>query len=120
MFEAIQDAVRSDNHAKIAELVEYPLRINSSRTHRLISNRSHLLSEFGSVFPEQVRQQILAQRFGDLFVSWRGVMVGNGAVWFSGICDRASPSGTCKNSRVRIVAVNLNVESSNADAGAAR
>ncbi|MGH7786558.1 MAG: hypothetical protein ACRERC_06800 [Candidatus Binatia bacterium] len=111
MFKALQDAVRSDDHEKVAELVEYPLRIDGSPTHKFISDRSQLLSEFARVFTKQVRRQVLEERFDDLFVNWRGVMVGSGAIWFSGICDPESPGGTCRNARVRVIAVNLNTES---------
>jgi hypothetical protein len=107
MLEALQDALRSDDHEKVAGLVEYPLRVNSSGAHTLISDRGRLLSDFASIFTSEVRQKVLAQQFDELFVNWRGVMVGNGAVWFSGICDPDSPTGTCKNARVRIIAINL-------------
>lgn len=109
MLQALQDGLRSDDHEKLAALVEYPLRVNSSGTHTLISDPGQFVADFPSIFTREVRQQVLAQRFDELFVNWRGVMVGNGALWFSAICDADSSTGTCKKARVRIIAVNLNV-----------
>ena len=107
MLEALQSGVRSDDRAKVADLIEYPLRVNNSHTHRLISDRGEFLSNYTKVFTSEIRQQVLEQSFDDLFVSWRGVMIANGAVWFSGVCDAASTPGTCKHPRVRVIAVNL-------------
>ena len=107
MLEALQNGLRTDDRARIAELVEYPLRVNSSGTHKVISGRSEFLSNFSSVFTSEIRQQVLAQQFDQLFVNWQGVMLGNGAIWFSGVCDSDSPAGTCRNLRVRIIAINL-------------
>src|SRR5262245_60685296 len=106
MFETLQTALRSDDRETVAGLVEYPLRVNSAGTHRLISDHGQLLSDFASVFTSRIRQQVLAQQFNQLFVNWQGVMVANGALWFSGICDPASRAGTCKSTGVRIVAIN--------------
>jgi len=108
MLEALQDGLRSGDREKLAGLVEYPLRVDSSGAQRLIADRGQFLSDFSNVFTSQVRQQVLAQQFDKLFANWRGVMVGDGAVWFSAVCDADSPIGTCKNPRVRVIAVNLN------------
>ncbi|MFN8626383.1 MAG: hypothetical protein U0587_10455 [Candidatus Binatia bacterium] len=107
MFDALQDAVRSNDREKLAALVEYPLRVNASGTHRLISDSDQFVADFSNIFTGAVRQQVLDQKFDELFVNWRGVMVGDGAIWFSGICEADSPAGACKNVRVRIIAVNL-------------
>src|SRR5262245_7510326 len=99
-FTALQTAVRSRDDERLADLLEYPLRVNRAKGHRLVGTRERFLSAPDAVFTERIRSRVLAQEFSALFVNSRGVMIGNGDVWFSGICDRRSPAGTCRDKKL--------------------
>jgi hypothetical protein len=103
----LQDSLRSPDNTRLADLLDYPLEVNSEAGPRVIADRKEFLFAPEAVFPARVRQQVLAQQFDKLFVSWRGVMVGRGEVWFSGVCDAKSAPDQCTVSRIRVIAVNL-------------
>ena len=100
---ALQSAVRSDNKHAMSGLVAYPLRVNTSGGPRIYRDRKSLERDFEQIFTPKVREAILAEQAGRLFVRDQGAMIGNGEVWFDQTCsnDRCSPPGP-----VRIKAVN--------------
>jgi hypothetical protein len=77
--------------------------VNSGGTSRFYRDSAALRADYERVFTPQVRRAILDQRFERLFGSSRGLMIGNGQVWFDRFCSnrRCSPPGP-----VRILAVN--------------
>ena len=105
-FDTLQVAVKANDSAKIADLIEYPLRVNGLGRPRSVT-REQFLAKPDAVLTDHIRRQVLAQRFDDLFVNAQGVMFGTGELWFSGVCDKDSPAGHCKGERVRVLSVNL-------------
>jgi len=102
----LQDAVKRNDAAAVAALVEYPVRINRRQGRSHIGNPRAFASRYYEIFDHRVRSIVLRQRFEDLFSNSRGIMLGAGEVWFSGICDATSAYGACDNPRIRIIAIN--------------
>jgi hypothetical protein len=67
-----------------------------------IRNATQCRARYSAIFDQTVVDAIAAQQFETLFVNTRGVMIGNGEVWLSGVCQDRS----CQNQSVTIVAVN--------------
>ncbi|MBK6941534.1 MAG: hypothetical protein IPH13_15250 [Planctomycetes bacterium] len=107
VLQAVQDAVRADAPARVAEFVEFPLRVNGDGSFRMIPDAATFISEYQGVFTERIRRALEAQRVDELFTSWRGVMVGDGEVWFGAVCDSDIGAGDSEHVRFRIIAVNL-------------
>ena len=99
----LQAAVRSNDRARVAALIAYPLRVNVAGQPKYYRNSRSVQGDYEQIFTLRVRSAILGQRFEDLFGRDQGVMIGDGAVWFEHSCHKTacSPAGP-----VRIKAIN--------------
>ena len=99
----LQSAVGADDRNAVTKLIAFPLRVNSDGRSRSYRNATAVLADYDHIFTPGVRPAILDQRFNQLFGRDKGVMIGNGAVWFDHTCrnTQCSPPGP-----VRIKAVN--------------
>jgi hypothetical protein len=79
----LQAAVQSNNKEAIAEMVSYPLLVLRSGKRTRIQKKQALLSNYGFIFTDPVRDAVLHQTAQCLFGNSSGAMVGNGEVWFS-------------------------------------
>lgn len=107
VLRAIQDAVRAHEPERVAEFVEFPLRVNSDGGHRMVPDAATFVLEYPDVFPERIRAALMAQRVDELFANSHGVMVGDGEIWFAALCDPSAGALDCVNERFRVIAVNL-------------
>ena len=91
----LQRAVRANDRGAVAKLVHYPLRVNSDGRSRFYPDSAAFRADYERIFTPQVRRAILDQRFERLFGSSRGLMIGQGQVWFDRLCsnNRCSPPG---------------------------
>jgi hypothetical protein len=97
----LQAALRSNNHASVAALVQYPLLTpRKGRVYR-IRSRGQLLANFNRVFPPDIRKTILNAGPDDVWGSGKGFMIGQGVIWFDGI----PPDGEYKLITVNSAAV---------------
>jgi hypothetical protein len=74
--------VQSNNKEAIAEMVSYPLLVLRSGKRTRIQKKQALLSNYGFIFTDPVRDAVLHQTAQCLFGNSSGAMVGNGEVWF--------------------------------------
>lgn len=93
----LQRAVARNERGKVAGMVDYPLRVTIDGRKRTLNRRADLLRRYDLVFNRKVRQSLARQKAGDLFVNWRGVMIGSGEIWFG-----PRPEGKT----LRIIAIN--------------
>jgi|GEM_PF-3093769 len=101
----LQNAVRRGDREAVIRLADLPLRVNGPGRHRAEERSAAAIRRhYGRIFIPAVRRAILAQRFETLFGSSKGLMIGDGAVWFDHTCPsrRCTPAGP-----VRMFAVNL-------------
>ena len=85
-LQQLQNAVQQDNPQELAKLVQFPLRVNQgSQKPKMISKRQFMASWQTIITPE-IKTALLAQKPDTLFRNSRGAMVGQGELWFSGIC----------------------------------
>ena len=94
---ALQKVVESNDSAKFARLVHYPVRIIDGARVSKIANRSNLIRKYPSLMTANVREAILKQSQECLFGNDQGVMIGNGQIWF-----QPEPSG-----KMKIITINL-------------
>jgi len=105
----LQNAIRTNRREQVLRLIAYPLRVNVYAGHRNTSRTRYYRTPvavrlaYAQIFNSRVRAAILNQRYETLFAPSSGIMIGNGEVWFNGIClDRH-----CASFRVRIVSINI-------------
>ena len=105
-FQELKDAVIRDDRKKVAGLVNYPLNVFAGGRRTVVRSRAELLRRYREVFNENVIRAVKAQEADALFANWQGVMLGDGQIWFSGVCagkDRATP---CAVKAIKVITVN--------------
>ncbi len=93
-FEELKAAVDGNDRKAVADMVQFPLRVNGKYS---VANRAAFLRLYDSVFDAKVRSAIKKQRTECIFGNWQGFMAGNGDVWFE---------YTPKDPSFKVVAVN--------------
>lgn len=101
-FDQLKDNIVHQNKKAVAAVVNYPLRVDIDSKRILIKNQRQFIQHYAQIITPRVRQAVADQQFIGMFLNYRGMMFGNGEIWFSGIClDK-----TCKNVTVRITGIN--------------
>ena len=100
-FDCLKIATMHDDGDTLSQLLRYPLRTGSSKREIIIRTPAAFKKAYPMIFDAKVKHAIETQRFEDLFVSYRGLMVGNGEVWISGIVDPTSGKTI-----IKIIAIN--------------
>ncbi|MFC4877025.1 hypothetical protein [Microbulbifer halophilus] len=83
-------------------MVDYPFKARIDDRAVTIRDAAHFVEDYDKVFTSKVRKAVSSQTYPNLFANWQGVMIGDGEIWFGGICS----DETCKQQTVRITAVN--------------
>ncbi len=101
-LEELQAAVAADERAKVAGLVNFPLRTRIDGRVVRLHTRAEFLVHYDALLPPATRTRLAAQSYAGLFANSQGVMIGDGQIWFAAVCsDRA-----CLSKPVRIIAFN--------------
>ncbi len=87
LFYAFKVAVEEGKSDIVVSLATYPLTVTIEGEEATYGSEQELLDAYDSVFTEAIVEAISNQDYGDLFVNSEGVMIGNGEVWISGICE---------------------------------
>jgi hypothetical protein len=86
----------------IAAVVAYPIKIRIAGHRVRISNPSEFMAHTEDLLTPGVLAAIERQTYASLFANDRGVMIGDGELWFSAVCRSAD----CKNAPMKIIAIN--------------
>ena len=104
VFHELKQAVAANDRSAVSAQFVYPFRVNRTPTrHFFVETRAELLRRYDAILTPKVRRAILEQSSDSLFYSWRGLMVGNGAVWIDGVCDDSQE----QKCRFGVTAINL-------------
>jgi len=99
----LQAATAADDRPALAAMVSYPLAVHLSAGRRMtVHTPQEFLAEYGQLMPDTTRAAVTAQKYADLFANSRGVMIGNGQVWFAQVCA----DERCKSSQVKTIPLN--------------
>ncbi|MDR5782843.1 hypothetical protein QCE63_25895 [Caballeronia sp. LZ065] len=102
-FERLQHAVAAGDKKAVAELVSYPVAVHRAGTETTLRTKREFIARYPSIFTPTLVDIVARQKYAALFVRDQGAMIGNGEIWFGGVCrDKA-----CKQSDVKITAFNL-------------
>lgn len=82
----LQTTVKQNNKKAVAQLIAYPLRINTFAnnkiSHRYIKNKTVFLTQYNSIITHELKKRILALTPEDIFCNYQGAMISNGDIWF--------------------------------------
>jgi hypothetical protein len=92
LFYAFKVALEEGKSDIVVSLVNYPLTVTIDGDAATYASEQDLLDAYDSVFTEAIVEAVSNQEYGDLFVNSEGVMIGNGEVWISGICEDSACS----------------------------
>ena len=99
-FLKLQHAVDTHDVKRIATMISYPPVVNGKAT---VLSSDYFKKHYNDIFTKNVVAAVRRQKYGSLFGNDQGVMIGNGELWFSGVCRDAS----CNDPHVRIVAIKI-------------
>ena len=93
----LKTAVAHNDRKKVASLIDFPIiaRVHGKSEH--VKSASQFVRWYPQIFNPHVKKAVAAQQAKDLFVNWRGVMIGDGEIWFG---------PAVKGGRLQIFAVN--------------
>jgi hypothetical protein len=92
---ALKQAVAGADARAVAAMVSYPDRVT-------IRSQEEFLARYEEIVTPDVASAIEKQSYAGVFANADGVMIGDGEVWFSGVCGDAA----CTQQRIRIIAIN--------------
>ena len=98
-FLKFKAAVINHDVKKVASMASYPLMVNGKFA---ASNRLSFISHYDVIFTPKVVGAIKHQTYQKLWSNYEGVMIGDGEVWFGGICSDQS----CSKYEIKILSVN--------------
>jgi len=105
-FQELKDALIRDDRKKVAALVHYPLNVFAGRRRMAVRSPAELLKRYHEVFNENVVRAIKTQEPDTLFANWQGVMVGDGQIWFAGVCGGKDRGAPCADRTIKVITVN--------------
>jgi hypothetical protein len=82
-FTKIQDLVARENKEAVAEYIQYPLAVYNNKGKIIIQNKEELINHYDEIFTAKVKNAFARQKLDNIFVNYKGVMVGQGEVWFT-------------------------------------
>jgi hypothetical protein len=101
-LETLKDAIARDDRQAVAGMIVYPFATRIAGAPVTLTSKESLLHRYGELFTPAVKAAIERQTYATLFAHADGVMIGNGEIWFHGICS----DQTCSDAQVKIIAVN--------------
>jgi len=99
----LKGSTAKGDRAAVCRLVEYPIFVDTPKAKMKVATAGACEKSYEKIFTPRVVDAIGKQRFADLFVNSRGVMIGDGQIWFGGVCDNDQCSGRVD---IRIKAIN--------------
>ena len=84
-FEQLKSAVVEDEREWVASRVSFPILVRIGAERREVVDEGDFLSNYDVIMNCRVRTAISKQVSEELFKNWRGVMVGDGELWFTAV-----------------------------------
>ncbi len=101
LFYAFKVALEEGKSDIVVSLVNYPITVRIDGNEETYASEAELLDGYDDVFTDAILEAVANQEYGDLFVNSEGVMIGNGEVWITGICD----DNACSTATPRIMTI---------------
>jgi len=98
----LQRAVGGHARERVAAMVSYPLRTRIKNQWVRLHTPAEFLAHYEELLTPKTQQAIALQSYGNLFSNSRGVMIGQGEVWFGGV----RKDDTCSARSIKIIAIN--------------
>lgn len=101
-FTKLKKAVVDGDKDTVASMIDYPFQARIEGKAVKIRDEKHFVADYDQIVTSKVKDAVAKQTYETLFANWQGVMIGNGELWFNGICS----DNSCKQQTVKIIAIN--------------
>jgi len=98
----LKDAVSAGDRRSVAAMIAYPLATTIAGKPVTLASKEDVVRRYDQVFTPAIVAAVEGQAYATLFATAEGVMVGDGEIWFGGICGDEA----CSEVSVKIVAIN--------------
>jgi hypothetical protein len=72
-FSRFQTAVTNDEREKVADMVQYPVKLRVGGKQVIAKDKAHFLQLYDSVFQARTKSMLLGQHGSDLTAWWEGI-----------------------------------------------
>ncbi len=83
----LQKAVKNGDKAAVATVVDYPIEVKLGGASRRIEAKAACIENYDAIMTKAVRDAVLTQNMGDIFINRKGVMLtdgaGEGRIWLA-------------------------------------
>lgn len=76
----LEDAVKNNDKKTVAELGDYPVRINIKKKSTYIKNKKEFIKSYNNIFTSEVKSLLFRDK--TIFCNYQGAATGYGTVWF--------------------------------------
>jgi hypothetical protein len=97
----LQKATKASNWSEVAKMIAYPISFSMAGRKTKVASENAFLHLVTRIMTPKVVAAIPAQSYSGIFANGEGVMIGDGEVWFSGVCSDAA----CANPPIKITAI---------------
>ena len=95
----LKRAIKENDKSAVSSLVSFPFKTFQKGKRVEVYSKQTFLKHYDSIFNEKVKKAILDQTIKDLFINSKGVMIGNGELWFGKVL-------TDNKFQIKIIAIN--------------
>lgn len=80
-FALLQKDVKDGKKSEVADLMVYPLKVNSKGKTTEIKTKKDFIAKYDKIMTAKVKKALLAQKVDKVTVNWKGIMIGSGELW---------------------------------------
>jgi hypothetical protein len=99
---SLQTMANAQDWHAIAASVAYPLKVTLGGHRTRLRTAEDFLSHRDAIMNSRVIAAIKRQTYSALFANSSGAMIGDGEIWFSGVCKNSG----CTDPPLKIIAIN--------------
>ena len=90
-LDALQAAVKEDDVEAVADLVHYPLRVNSETGTTYIESPQLFIEHYQTIMTDEIRQTVLEQKPYFALSTSEWIAFSGGKIWFGGLASVEVP-----------------------------
>lgn len=102
-FYEIKETVLNGDSHKLSIMNSYPLNVFTKKGEITVNNKDEFIKHYDTIVTPNIVNAVRDQSFENLLSNYQGIMIGDGQIWFSGICVGKIPSNECDNVEVKIL-----------------
>ncbi|MEJ8306209.1 hypothetical protein [Saccharibacillus sacchari] len=85
-FFNLQQAVAKNDKKTVASMMNYPLNVNTNGKTYKFRTSARFIAKYDSIMTPEIKRTLAYALEDELFANWKGVMLGDGQMWF-GVLD---------------------------------